>query len=113
MAGLSMGGMQTHSIALANLDKFSHVGLFSGGSIRTNEITDLDAFKQKVKVVFVSYGSREVSGGRGMGANGKADIEGLKQAGINAVYYESPLTAHEWQSWRRSLREFAPLLFRD
>jgi hypothetical protein len=22
-------------------------------------------------------------------------------------------TAHEWQSWRRHLHEFAPLLFRD
>ena len=35
----------------------------------------------------------------------------LKQAGINSHYYISPETAHEWQTWRRSLREFAPLLF--
>lgn len=113
MAGLSMGGMQTHSITLANLDKFAYVGMFSGGSIRTNEITDLDAFKQEVKLVFISYGSREVTGGRGMGANGKADAASLQAAGINSHYYESPLTAHEWQSWRRSLHEFAPLLFAD
>ena len=33
MAGLSMGGMQTKQITLANLDKFSHIGMFSGGSI--------------------------------------------------------------------------------
>ena len=59
MAGLSMGGMQTRSITLANLDKFSHIGIFSGGSIAPTNITDMDAFKQKVKVVFVSYGSRE------------------------------------------------------
>ena len=59
MAGLSMGGMQTRSIALANLDKFSHIGIFSGGSIAPSEIPDTDAFKQNVKVVFVSYGSRE------------------------------------------------------
>src|ERR1019366_3081210 len=69
MAGLSMGGMQTRSITLANLDKFSHIGIFSGGSIATNDISDMAAFKQKVKLVFVSYGSREVTGGRGMGAN--------------------------------------------
>ena len=31
--------------------------------------------------------------------------------GINAHYYLSPETAHEWQTWRRSLKEFAPLLF--
>jgi enterochelin esterase family protein len=113
MAGLSMGGMQTRSIALANLDTFSQIGIFSGGSITTRDIPDLDAFKQKVKLVFVSYGSREVAGGRGMGANGKADVAALKQAGVNSVYYESPNTAHEWQSWRRSLHEFAPLLFED
>jgi enterochelin esterase family protein len=113
MAGLSMGGMQTHTITLAHLDVFSHIGLFSGGSITTNEITDLDAFKQRVRLVFVSYGSREVTGGRGMGANGRANADELKQTGVNSFYYESPLTAHEWQSWRRSLYQFAPLLFQD
>jgi enterochelin esterase family protein len=107
MAGLSIGGMQTHSITLANLDKFSHIGIFSGGNIGTNEITDLDAFKQQVKLVFVSYGSRENGGA------GKASVAALKQAGVNSVFYESPLTAHGWLSWRRSLHEFAPLLFRD
>ena len=60
MAGLSMGGMQTRQITLANLDKFSHIGIFSGGSIAPDDITDTAAFKQKVKVVFVSYGSREI-----------------------------------------------------
>ena len=107
MAGLSMGGMQTHSITLANLDKFSHLGIFSGGNIATNEITDLNAFKQQVKLVFISYGSRE------NGAAGKASVEALKQAGVNSVWYQSPETAHEWLSWRRSLHEFAPLLFQN
>ena len=37
----------------------------------------------------------------------------MKQAGINSVFYVSPNTAHEWQSWRRSLHEFAPLLFQE
>jgi S-formylglutathione hydrolase FrmB len=57
--------------------------------------------------VFVSYGSRE------NGASGKANVAALKAAGVNSVYYESPNTAHEWQTWRRSLHEFAPRLFRD
>jgi enterochelin esterase-like enzyme len=107
MAGLSMGGMQTRSITLANLDKFSHIGIFSGGSIAPAEITDMDAFKQKVQVVFVSYGSRE------NGVAGKANVEALQQAGVKSVFYESPDTAHEWLTWRRSLREFAPLLFKN
>lgn len=105
MAGLSMGGMQTKQITLANLDKFSHIGIFSGGSIATSDITDIDSFKKNVKLVFVSYGSRE------RGATGKANIEALQQAGVKSVFYESPETAHEWLSWRRSLYQFAPLLF--
>lgn len=119
MAGLSMGGMQTRAITLANLDKFSHIGIFSGGSIGTNDITDLEAFKQKVKLVFVSYGSREVGGDRpggnrgGFGGDPKANVEALKAAGINSVWYVSPETAHEWQSWRRSLYQFAPLVFQN
>jgi enterochelin esterase-like enzyme len=118
MAGLSMGGMETKLITLKNLDKFSHIGLLSGGSIAVNDIDDMAAFKDKVKLVFVSYGSREVDGsnrrggGRGgFGGDPKANVEALKQAGVNAHYYVSPETAHEWQSWRRSLRELAPLLF--
>ena len=104
MAGLSMGGFVTRQVTLANLDKFSYIGLFSGGTIAPKDITD----KSKVKLVFMSYGSRE------RGAEGvKAAADALQQAGINAVSYVSPLTAHEWQSWRRSLHEFAPLLFKN
>ncbi len=105
MSGLSMGGAYTHGITLAHLDKFAYIGLFSGGSIAPSEIKDMADFKKKVKLVFVGYGSRE------NGATGKANVEELKKAGVNAVYYESPQTAHEWLSWRRHLHEFAPLLF--
>lgn len=113
MAGLSMGGMQTRSIALSHLDTFSHIGVFSGGSIAVTNITDLPAFKKKVKLVFISYGSKELGGDRpNRGGDPKAQTAALKDAGVNAVFYESPGTAHEWQSWRRSLHEFAPLLFK-
>lgn len=112
MAGLSMGGMETKTITLRNLDIFSHIGLFSGGSIKPDDISDLETFKKKNKLVFVSYGSREVEGGKTRrGGEPEADVEALNAAGINSHYYVSPDTAHEWQSWRRSLREFAPLLF--
>ena len=43
----------------------------------------------------------------------KQTVEELNKIGINGVFYVSPDTAHEFLSWRRSLREFAPLLFRD
>ena len=105
MAGLSMGGMQTHTTTMAHLDKFSYIGLLSGGSIAMSEVNDHPDFKKQVKVVFFSSGSVE------NGAASKANAEDLKKAGINAVFYESPRTAHEWLTWRRSLHEFAPLLF--
>jgi hypothetical protein len=109
MAGLSMGGMQTKTITLNHLDKFSHIGMFSGGSIAadTPQLADPAIFKQKVKVVFVSYGSKEKT------EAAKTNSKALEKLGIQNIYYESPETAHEWQSWRRSLYQLAPLLFRD
>ena len=103
MAGLSMGSMVTRSVALANLDKFSYIGIFSGGTVTPDQISD----KSKIKLVFMSFGSRE-RGSEGL----KAAADLLNQAGVKSVSYVSPLTAHEWQSWRRSLYEFAPLLFK-
>jgi len=113
MAGLSMGGMQTNAIAMENLDVFSHVGLFSGGTVgdpataHNGVMADAKAFNRTMKLIFQSCGSRERP------ENVKASYEQLKAAGINTVMYVSPDTAHEWQTWRRSLHEFAPLLFRD
>ena len=104
MAGLSMGTFVTRVVAFPNLDKFSYMGIFSGGTVAPKDISD----KSKVKLIFMSFGSRE----RGSdGLKNAADV--LQQVGINAVSYVSPLTAHEWQSWRRSLYEFAQLIFMD
>jgi enterochelin esterase-like enzyme len=118
MAGLSMGGMETKSITLKNLETFSHIGLLSGGSISLDDVNNTPGFKEKVKLVFVSYGSRELAGNRGGGRGGfggdpRENAAALKQAGIKSVFYVSPDTAHEFLSWRRSLRELAPLLFKD
>jgi enterochelin esterase-like enzyme len=115
MAGLSMGGMETKTITMANLDKFSHIGLLSGGTFSMDDVNKTPGFKEKVKLVFVSFGSRELGGNRPgfFGGDPKANAEALKQAGINSVFYVSPETAHEFLSWRRSLRELAPLLFKD
>ena len=107
MAGLSMGGMQTKTITLKNLDKFSHIGLFSGGTITTNDVTSTAGFREKVKVVFCSCGSRENAAGI------RSNHEALNSIGLKNTAYVSPDTAHEFLTWRRSLREFAPLLFQN
>jgi enterochelin esterase-like enzyme len=114
MAGLSMGGMETKTITLANLDKFGYIGLFIGGTFSMDDVKNTKGFKEKVKLVFVSFGSRELENSKGFwGGNPKENAEALKKEGINSVFYVSPETAHEFLSWRRSLREFAPLLFKN
>jgi enterochelin esterase-like enzyme len=118
MAGLSMGGFETKLITSANPDKFAYIGLFSGGTFSLADVNAIPGFKQKVKLVFVSFGSRELAGGRSgppgaAPSDPRANAEALKRAGYNSVFYVSPNTAHEFLSWRRSLHEFAPLLFRD
>ena len=102
MAGLSMGGMETHTITLARPEVFSYYALLSGGVYKPEEIKD----KTKVKLIFISCGSRENPEGI------KNATAALKSAGFNAVSYVSENTAHEFLTWRRSLREFAPMLFR-
>jgi enterochelin esterase family protein len=114
MAGLSMGGMQTRLITLANPDQFSQVGMFSGGSINMDDLTNTPDFKKNVKLLFISYGSRELENPRGgFGGDPKANTEAVKAAGMNTHFYVSPQTAHEWQSWRRSLYQFAQLVFKN
>ena len=105
MAGLSMGGMQTHSITLANPKTFAYVGMFSGGTFSVDELKEADDFKKTNKVLFMSCGGKER-----MGVDKAA--QDLKEIGINAYSYVSPETAHEWQTWRRSLYQFAQLLFK-
>jgi len=113
MAGLSMGGMQTRVITLANPDVFAYMGMFSGGSISTEDVENAPGFKEKVKLVFISFGSSELENRRpGFGGDPKENTEKLKGLGMNAHFYVSPQTAHEWQTWRRSLYQFAPLLFK-
>ena len=105
LAGLSMGAMQTHMITMANPTKFAYVGMFSGGTIRPEELTNVPDFKKTNKVLFMSCGSKEY-----MGVTEAA--KELKDLGINAHSYVSNETAHEWQTWRRSLYQFAQLIFK-
>ena len=105
LAGLSMGGMQTRRITIANPTTFAYVGQFSGGTISVEDVQGAAGFKQTNKLVFMSSGSKENP--RVMEA-----AEALKGIGMNAVGYISEGTAHEWHTWRRSLYQFAQLLFK-
>ncbi len=112
MACLSMGGGQTLTIGLANLDTFSAFGVFSGAGgtsdIKTaynGVFADADAFNNKVRAFYISIGTTENV------QRARAFHKALEEHGIKHVYFESEGTAHEWQTWRRSIHGFAPLLF--
>jgi enterochelin esterase-like enzyme len=123
MAGLSMGGMQTFQVTLNHLDVFSHIGGFSGAggplvlgdqkldpkTAYNGVFADPAAFAKKVHLLWLGVGTQEpermLAGIRRLHAS-------LTEAGIAHVYYESPGTDHEWQTWRRDLQDFAPRLFR-
>ena len=102
MAGLSMGGMETRAITLARPEVFGYYGLLSGGTYSPEDIKD----PSQVKGIFLSCGGKE-----GPDQIMKA-AEALKAAGFNAKDYVSPGTGHEFQTWRRSLLEMAPMLFK-
>lgn len=113
MAGLSWGGHETFQTTLYNLDKFAHIGSFSGALFLRDSIdkvydgvfADADAFNGKVRTLFLGMGSEE-----GFGSDRIS--KSLTDAGIHNVYYESPGTHHEWLTWRRCLNQFLPLIFK-
>jgi enterochelin esterase family protein len=70
---------------------------------------DPAAFAKKVHLLWLGVGTEEPERMR----EGIRRLHGsLTEAGIQHVYYESPGTDHEWQTWRRDLKDFAPRLFR-
>jgi enterochelin esterase-like enzyme len=122
MAGLSMGGMQTFQITLDHLDLFSYIGGFSGaggmvvlGDRKLDPKTDYNgvfadpgAFAKKVHLLWVGVGTVEPER---MRAGLQRLHTSLLDAHIQHIFYESPGTDHEWQTWRRDLKDFAPRLF--
>jgi enterochelin esterase-like enzyme len=122
MAGLSMGGMQAFQITLNHLDLFSYLGGFSGAggmlvlgdrkldpkSDYNGVFADPAAFAKKVHLLWMGVGTNEPER---MRAGLQRLHTSLQEANIQHVFYESPGTDHEWQTWRRDLKDFAPRLF--
>jgi enterochelin esterase-like enzyme len=122
MAGLSMGGMQTFQVTLNHLDLFAYIGGFSGAAgplVLGNQkldpktayngaFADPAAFAKKVHLLWIGVGTEEPER---MRAGLQRLHASLLDAKIQHVFYESPGTDHEWQTWRRDLKDFAPRLF--
>ena len=122
IAGLSMGGMQAFQIAFNHLDTFSYIGGFSGSgglmafngnqfdikTVYNGALADPDAFAKRVHLVWIGVGTEEPK----MMHDGILHFnDELTQGKVKHVFYESPGTSHEWQTWRRDLKDFAPRLF--
>ncbi len=120
IAGLSMGANQTMRIIMSNLDKFSYYGGFSGTSnFPSSDEIDVETFldgkfkdgkalSKQINLFWLGLGTKEPDPFPGsVGAFRNM----LDKIGLEHVYYESPETSHEWLTWRRSLHEFATLLF--
>lgn len=121
IAGLSMGANQTMRIAMNHLDKFAYYGGFSGTSnypsadeidpalFLGGKFNDAKAVNKQLKVLWLGLGTKEPNPFPGsVGAFKKM----LDKQGIRYVFYESQGTAHEWLTWRRSLHQYAGLLFK-
>jgi len=118
MAGLSMGSVQTLYIGLQNLDSFSALGIFSRRPMDDKEFNLERSFggifqkpqelNRKLHLFWWGAGTAE----EGIYNAVKKNLAQLTSVGINTVFVEFPGTSHEWQTWRKSLYDFAPRLFR-
>jgi enterochelin esterase-like enzyme len=116
-----MGGMQTFIITLNHLDKFAWIGGFSGSgagpsgktfdpnTAYNGVLANANEFNKKVHLVWMGIGTAEP---KRFYDSVKNYRDTLENAGIKTVFFESKDTSHEWQTWRRSLYDFAPRLFK-
>lgn len=124
IAGLSMGGAQTLSIAIPHLKDYGYLGVFSSGVFgiaggngafgvdgatweeRNKAVLDNPDLKKGLKRVWFATGKDDF-----LLETSRATVDALKRHGFDVVYKESE-GAHVWTNWRDYLNEFAPLLFR-
>lgn len=130
IAGLSMGGMQTLFIASRHLDEFAYIASLSGPVLSGTDpdeqlgaslqgefdpktaydglFSDPAKFNQRVELLWLGAGTEEQQ----LHARVSGVADALRRSGVRVVFFESPGTAHEWQTWRRDLYDLAPRLFR-
>lgn len=114
IAGLSMGGGQTLTIALTDSADFAYVGVFSSGwfpnTLKEEEDTDVAQFRASGKpfrLFWVDAGEYDIAL-----QNSHATVALLQKAGIKVDDHQSG-GFHAWNNWRDYLNLFAPLLFQS
>ena len=117
IAGLSMGAGQTLAVAPGHLDKFSWIGVWSGGvnAAATDDFLARNAeffenpekTNKMIRLLWIAAGSNDTLAGPGT----KHLAELLDSNGIKHEYHESE-GGHTWINWRHYLNDYAQLIFR-
>lgn len=114
IAGLSMGSAQAQDALYSHMDLFAYCGVLIGSFFKARFgvdhralFEDMPAFAARVKLLFITNGSREPAVADNIEA-----VRELRAQGVNAVYRSYP-GYHEIGVCRKSLRDLLPLLFRD
>ncbi len=109
IAGLSMGGGQSLSVGISNLNRFSWIGAFSAAPPESNRvdpiIADATAMNGKISLLWIAVGKEDF-----LREKNETFVAQLNKAGIK---HEWLLTegGHSWPVWRQYLTEFLPKLF--
>jgi enterochelin esterase family protein len=128
IAGLSMGGSQTLNVAMAHLDRFGYVGVYSSGLLgafptagrggstapgtgpaewEARYASTLDAanLKKGLRVFWFATGKEDF-----LLNTTVASVDVFKKHGFSPVFKQTA-GGHTWLNWRDYLGEFAPMLF--
>ena len=115
LAGLSLGGLWTFDTLLRYPGKFAYIGDFSSGWFPATR-EDLDrnhrdllrnrAINKRTKLMWIACAPEDIAWQNNVATRALFD-----KYGINYTFVRGT-GGHVWNTWRRNLRAFAPLLFR-
>lgn len=111
IAGLSMGGGQTFNAGFPNVDKFHYIGPFSAAPNTkqpSQTVKDVNAVKQNVHVIFISYGDQD-----GLINNGQQYHTYFDQQNVTHIWQIEKGQGHTAIVWNRSLYNFAQRIFKE
>ena len=120
MAGLSMGGGQSWSIGLKHPEVFANIGIFSSGMFGGVRYAPFDletelpelladpaAFNDNLDLFYISCGETDPRI-----THTQAAVEAMREKGAE-IHFSAFPGGHEWQPWRKSIHEFAQLVFKN
>jgi enterochelin esterase-like enzyme len=116
LAGLSLGGLWSLDTLFLDPGEFAYIGVFSSGwfpGFRDDLVQNYSylltdpAVNKDTKLFWITIGGPEDIAYN----NNYATLALLDQYHINYTFVQGT-GGHVWDTWRRNLRDFAPLLFR-